>query len=534
MRWIIQLFLLVPICSQAQTSLRLAIRQTSQLLQGGGSAQTAVSDRAASNIQFASSFSGGDCGAKINAAYSALGGRGAVWVNEKCGTSWITGVNVPTHAVLRFIGGSYSLSAGITLNEGSVITGEPLAMATNTTPPNMLRMADGANLPAILTVNGSFATIKDIEIDGNRIKNPKAGPNILIKNGARIDVERVVSGNSNSHGIELDSVAAPKIFKLMTYQNKGDGLFCNGSPAGGGDAFVLDSEFEANQANGIELSDCPAWRIQQSDISLNAQGVTGACGIQIYGTSKGGQVNVEQIVHNQFGDQFRDDICIQGYNSGNISLGDNIVGNVFLGTSRWLAANKYNNIKLTDGGAHVITANTFRASYSPTTACGVSIHETRRGRFVPSQIWLNTWNGGPNAWGTQAVCDHTANKSNGLLMPVQGASSGSVLLISLSPPMITSGFGNSPSISESNGTAVFTVTIGGGGSSSSGVLTMPTANNGWQCDAIDITNPTKGGGYYVKQTAGTTTSVTLTGYNTSGSAAAWSPGDVLRVKCYGY
>lgn len=534
MRWIIRLSLLISICSQAQTTPTLATGQTAPPFQGGTSARGPASDRATSNIQFASSFSGGDCGSKINAAYAAVGSQGAVWVNESCGTSWTTEVNVPAHAVLRLIGGRYSLSAGITLNDGSVITGEPLAMATNTTPPNRLRMADGANLSAILTVKGSFATIKDIEIDGNRTKNPNAGPNILIKNGARLEVERVVSGNSNSHGMELDNTAAPKIFKLMTYQNKGDGLFCNGSLAGGGDAFVLDSEFEANQANGIELSNCPAWRIQQSDISLNTQSVPGACGIKIYGTFRGGQVNVEQIVHNQFGDQFRDDICIEGYNSGNTSLGDNIVGNVFLGTSKWLAANTYNNIKLTDGGAYVITANTFRASYSPTTACAISINETRPGRFVPSQVWLNTWNGGLNSWGTQAVCDRTANKSNGLLMPVQGASAGSVLLISLSPPTITSGFGGSPSISESNGTAVFTITIGRSGSSSSGVLTMPTANNGWQCDAIDMTNPTKGGGYYVKQTAGSTTSVTLTGYNTSGSAAAWSPGDVLRVKCSGY
>jgi hypothetical protein len=535
MRWVIRLFLLVSICSQAQTISTFATQQSAGPLQGGSSEQTTLSDRAASNIRFAGSFSGRDCGARINAAYSALGRSGAVWVNERCGTSWITPVIIPAHSVLRFIGGTYLLSAGITMNDGSVITGEPLAMVVDTTSSNMLRMADGANLPSILTVNGSFAAIQDIVIDGNESKNPRAGPNIIIKKGARPDIERVVTGNSNSHGIELDSVSdSPKIFKLMSYQNKGDGLFCNGSGTGGGDGFVLDSEFEANQGNGIELSNCPAWRIQHSDISTNAKGMRGACGIKIYGTMTGGQAIIEQIVHNQFGDQFRDDICIEGYNSGNTSLGDSIVGNVFLGSSKLLAANTYNNIMLTDGGPYVITANTFNPSTSPTTACGISINETRSGHFVPSQIWLNTWNGNLNAWSTQAVCDHTANKSNGLLMPIQGASSGSVLLTSLSPPLIASGFGSSPSISKSNGTAAFTITIGTSGSSSSGVLTMPTANNGWQCDAIDITSPNKAGGYYVKQTAGSTTSVTLTGYNNSGSAAPWFPGDVIGVKCSGY
>jgi hypothetical protein len=47
-----------------------------------------------------------------------------------------------------------------------------------------------------------------------------------------------------------------------------------------------------------------------------------------------------------------------------------------------------------------------------------------------------------------------------------------------------------------------------------------------------MTNPTKGGGFYVKQTGGSRSSVTLTGYNPSGVPAAWADNDVLRVSCF--
>lgn len=106
-------------------------------------------------------------------------------------------------------------------------------------------------------------------------------------------------------------------------------------------------------------------------------------------------------------------------------------------------------------------------------------------------------------------------------------------LLSVSVPTMGA-CGTSPSVTANNGTAAFSVNVGTGGTASTCVVNLPTNTTGWICDAFDITNPTTGGGYFVKQTAGTTTSVTFTGYNTAGAATAWTASDILRVKCTGY
>jgi hypothetical protein len=108
------------------------------------------------------------------------------------------------------------------------------------------------------------------------------------------------------------------------------------------------------------------------------------------------------------------------------------------------------------------------------------------------------------------------------------------LLMTTTAPTISAGFGTSPSIPNSNGTAAFTVNVGTGGTASSGTIGLPTAANGWVCNAFDFTSPTTGGGYYVKQTGGTTTTAVLTGFNTAGAATAWTASDVLRVSCFAY
>jgi hypothetical protein len=106
------------------------------------------------------------------------------------------------------------------------------------------------------------------------------------------------------------------------------------------------------------------------------------------------------------------------------------------------------------------------------------------------------------------------------------------LLISETAPTISAGFGSSPSIATNNGTAAFSINIGGGSTASSGVIGLPMATNGWNCWAADLTNPTTGGGYNVKQTASTSSSATLTGYSAAGSVAPWAASDILSVSCF--
>lgn len=97
-------------------------------------------------------------------------------------------------------------------------------------------------------------------------------------------------------------------------------------------------------------------------------------------------------------------------------------------------------------------------------------------------------------------------------------------------PTVSSGFGTSPSINSSNGATTFRVDVGTGGSATSGVLAMPTATAGWNCIVADPTANKS-----TKQTAGGTTSVTVTGYEGSGTTAtAWTASTLLKFHCAAY
>jgi len=100
-------------------------------------------------------------------------------------------------------------------------------------------------------------------------------------------------------------------------------------------------------------------------------------------------------------------------------------------------------------------------------------------------------------------------------------------------PTIASGFGTSPSISASNGTAAFSIHIGTGGTSSTGTLNMPTATDGWVCDAADITTQSASV-FYTKETGDSASTVVLTQYNDTATATAWVAGDTVLVKCSAY
>jgi hypothetical protein len=105
--------------------------------------------------------------------------------------------------------------------------------------------------------------------------------------------------------------------------------------------------------------------------------------------------------------------------------------------------------------------------------------------------------------------------------------------ISATAPAISSGFGASPSIVHSNGTAVFTINVGTGGTAASGVIGLPRAKNGWAVHCDDITTQSTSV-FVTKQTATSTTSATLTQYSASAVAAPWSASDVLVCQAAAY
>jgi hypothetical protein len=107
------------------------------------------------------------------------------------------------------------------------------------------------------------------------------------------------------------------------------------------------------------------------------------------------------------------------------------------------------------------------------------------------------------------------------------------LAVSITAPTISSGFGTSPSIASSNGTAAFSVNVGTGGAASSGVITMPTAKTGWNCQVSPHGAPQAAAVTYSAPTS--TTSITLTNYTlTTGATLAWTASLVFDVGCVGY
>lgn len=98
-----------------------------------------------------------------------------------------------------------------------------------------------------------------------------------------------------------------------------------------------------------------------------------------------------------------------------------------------------------------------------------------------------------------------------------------VLLCGSAAPTISSGFGTSPSILNSNGSCTFRVDVGTGGAATSGVVGLSTASTGWNCQVTDLTNNT-----VTRETASSTTTVTVT------AAAAWAAGDDLIFTCTAY
>lgn len=98
-------------------------------------------------------------------------------------------------------------------------------------------------------------------------------------------------------------------------------------------------------------------------------------------------------------------------------------------------------------------------------------------------------------------------------------------------PTISSGFGTSPVIDAGYPTS-FIVTIGTGGTASTGVVGLPTAAVGWVCQVENLDNPVPTTSL-TAASAYSTSSVTLTNYTiATGVALAWPAGNHLRVSCF--
>lgn len=109
------------------------------------------------------------------------------------------------------------------------------------------------------------------------------------------------------------------------------------------------------------------------------------------------------------------------------------------------------------------------------------------------------------------------------------------LLMGMAAPTISSGFGTSPTIVSSNGATTFRLNVGTGGTANGGVIGLPTAATGWNCN-IDILNPSSTN-LLSKTVTTATTTASLTVSNellSTGSATAWPASTILILNCFSY
>jgi hypothetical protein len=181
------------------------------------------------------------------------------------------------------------------------------------------------------------------------------------------------------------------------------------------------------------------------------------------------------------------------------------------------------------GGSGAFGNGVFNA---PAGKTGCAFGTLTGGGATPSIIFMNqrTYQGGidntPGTSGNWQIGDDT---SNAITVTI-GASTqaGTITYIKAGTPTIVSGFATSPSIDAGYPSSVF-VTVGGSGSSSTGVIGLPTAAHGWACSAADTTTPT---GNLTQMTAQNASSATFTNYSrTTGIAANWPNGDVIAISC---
>ena len=232
-------------------------------------------------------------------------------------------------------------------------------------------------------------------------------------------------------------------------------------------------------------------------------------------------------------------------NTGAVTIGNTS------GTFQLISASGGLNVSTTGALTGVASIDTITHTATTITFAGAgTISSTGANALaLSSSNALNLTGASPSTWSIGAGNALTITSSNfnttstGINSTAIGATTASTgrfttltetaLLVSNAAPTISSGFGTSPSISSNNGTAAFRINVGTGGSATSGVIGLPTAANGWNCYATDITTNSTGV-FYTKQTASSTTTATIGNFSDVAVATAWTASNILAVSCFAY
>jgi len=197
----------------------------------------------------------------------------------------------------------------------------------------------------------------------------------------------------------------------------------------------------------------------------------------------------------------------------------------FLATNLTGALSANSIFQVPQVGGFYLLNNASTGGYAVTCQTGAALGAT--------VTLLAGWNGvftdGTNVYLVpQSITGNAATATTATQVKGNVYDSAGHLIISSTPPAIDIGFGTSPSIIAHN-TAAFQVIVGTGGTDSSGVLTMPTAYDGWICSVQ--TYPVVAGQHTIN-IGSNQNSVTVENVNIgTGAATPWAPGAFLWFQC---
>ena len=368
-------------------------------------------------IQFTDQQLGADCGAKINAAVAQLSPGGEVWINNACmslglSTPVVLSQNLIT---LRFTqAGTLNQTAAITISGNSdAIIGLPVgAVYLTSTAPVVIQQASGANLPEMILVTGANASIRDIELNGNKASNPSAGPAVVVT-GTRLDFTGIIQ-NSNSHGIMVGSRTTPDLGQA----NRIHDTVINYS---GGSALYFAQTVDQFIGPNVELENSGRYCIEGYGFDSTRAVGNGDCsggglgGIYISGSASY-QSDWGRMIGWQFGANLGPDIDIENASasSGNpYAIGWQFIGNTHIGLGSSATSNTIPAVKIRDNGYETIS-DIFTNNNGPTWTYGIDDGVTT-GTEAPDQLINNIFYG---TYGTGYI----KARSNSMIGPnVNGA-----------------------------------------------------------------------------------------------------------------
>lgn len=320
---------------------------------------------------YASQFPGADCGAKINAAETALSTTaGVIEVDSACGSTLATAVVISNaNHVVHFQGGLWTISNTLTASgnhSGFMGTGCTEHDGNNSHQPvcavSFIEAA-GANVDAVhLSGNENF--FRDITLDGNW-NNNSAG-NGIVCTGFACQLINVPINTFAGYGVGIVSTGTSNqagnayLLNVTSFRNQGAGLYCSLSQT----MQIVSSQFEFNAPNAI-LSGCNGPRID-ADFgggNIAAGDSTNTAGLKVTGFSNSILVNGSGgICHPcTFGNNVGTDFYINGYDSVNAgaSVDDWDINAYLAGLGASATANTYYGIQLVDTHAKInaIVAN---------------------------------------------------------------------------------------------------------------------------------------------------------------------------------